>query len=184
MQTLIIRIFRSREAELQCAEWLEAQGWRVTGLEALRPGPDIEATAPDGSDGVFEVKFIGTEDEDFSTIVQSIAGELAGGPVSAYAGINYLLLRIYQAASQFGDNTRRQIAVVIVEDLTWWRFEVPLRESRIDWTNPKFLGADPNWDEFLRKQDRYPAFLSEMASKVPNCMRSGLLRSLPRSSST
>lgn len=37
------RIFRGRLTELQCAEWLEAQGWVIEGLEALRQGPDIEA---------------------------------------------------------------------------------------------------------------------------------------------
>ena len=38
------RMFLGRLVELQCAEWLELQGWTVSGLEALREGPDIDAS--------------------------------------------------------------------------------------------------------------------------------------------
>lgn len=47
------RIFRGRLTELQCAEWLEAQGWVIEGLEALRQGPDIEAITVDGRAAAF-----------------------------------------------------------------------------------------------------------------------------------
>lgn len=160
------RIFRGRIAELQCAEWLETREWVITGLEALREGPDIEATAPDASSAAFEVKFIGTEDNDFDMIVRSIAGEPAGGSVSAYAPINYLLFRVYEAAKQLGQVTRRRIAVVIIEDLTWWRFELQLQNNWLDWNHPKFLAAETDWEEFLKQQNRYPALLSELASVV------------------
>ena len=54
------RIFLSRLAELQFAEWLEGRAWKIIGLEALRTGPDIEAEMHDRIRGFFEVKFIGT----------------------------------------------------------------------------------------------------------------------------
>ena len=38
------RIFQGRFTELLCAASLEAQGWTIVGLEALREGADIEAT--------------------------------------------------------------------------------------------------------------------------------------------
>lgn len=123
------RIFHSRLAELQCAEWLEAQGWVIEGLEALREGPDIEAASAEGAAAAFEVKLIGTEDVDFEMILRNIAGEAAGGPVSAYSGINYLLFRVYEAAKQLAGINSRRIAVVIVEDLTWWRFELQLKNG-------------------------------------------------------
>jgi hypothetical protein len=58
------RIFLGRLVELQFAEWLELQGWTVSGLEALRQGPDFEAYTHDGRPTAFEVKFIGTENDD------------------------------------------------------------------------------------------------------------------------
>lgn len=161
------RIFHSRLAELQCAEWLEAQGWVIEGLEALREGPDIEAASAEGAAAAFEVKLIGTEDVDFEMILRNIAGEAAGGPVSAYSGINYLLFRVYEAAKQLAGINSRRIAVVIVEDLTWWRFELQLKNRWIDWSSPKFVGQDSAWEAFLKElQGRYPDLMSEMPSVV------------------
>ena len=88
------RIFCGRVAELQCAQWLEGRGWAITGLEAIREGCDIEATSPDGSTTAIEVKYIGTEDADFSAIVSSIAGASGARFSSAYSGVNYLLVGV------------------------------------------------------------------------------------------
>lgn len=71
------REFASRVAELHVAEWLECQGWTISGLEALRVGPDIEASAPDGRAVAFEVKYIGTENDDFAQMLASFAGDAA-----------------------------------------------------------------------------------------------------------
>ena len=74
------RIFSGRLAELQCAEWLELQELeRFSGLEALREGPDIEAYANEGQATAFEVKFIGTEHDDFVTILERLVGQTGWG---------------------------------------------------------------------------------------------------------
>lgn len=161
------RIFRSRVAELQFAEWLETRAGAVTGLEALREGPDIEVTFAEGSVTAFEVKFLGGEDEDFRMILQSVAGLPAGGPVSPYAAINYLLFRAYEAAKQFSITSVNRSVVLIVEDLTWWRFRIQLSNRWIDWANPRFIGQDPTWDEFLKEQQkRYPGLPSDVAATL------------------
>jgi hypothetical protein len=147
------RIFLSRFLELQLAEWFEGRAWKVIGLEALRPESDIEAETQDGMRTSFEVKAIGTEDMDFQMILQSLAGDALAESVSPYAAVNYLLFRVYEAAKQLaGKNNGRRIAVVVVNDSTWWRFEVQLRNVWIDWGNPRFLGDDQVWGKFLEKQ--------------------------------
>lgn len=157
------RIFRARLAELQCAEWLEKRGWTITGLEVLREGPDFEAISSKRLPSAFEVKFIGSQDDDFAMILRSIAGEPAGGWVSPYTAINYLIFRGYEAAKQLSGVYVSRIVVLIVEDLTWFRFRLPLKANWVDWANPKFIGNDPAWSDFLKKQrHRYPGLLSEL----------------------
>ncbi|MGH2373902.1 MAG: hypothetical protein ACRDIC_10620 [bacterium] len=56
-------------------------------------------------------------------LLKGIAGEPAGGFVSAYA---------YEAARQLAQVTRRRVAVAIIEDLTWWRFKLQLQGKWID----------------------------------------------------
>ena len=53
------KIFFGWLVELQCAEWLEGRGQKITALEAFREGPDIEATGEDQVHTAFEVKYIG-----------------------------------------------------------------------------------------------------------------------------
>ncbi|HEY5864108.1 MAG TPA: hypothetical protein VI542_00925 [Candidatus Tectomicrobia bacterium] len=156
------RIFSGRLAELQCAEWLELQGWIVSGLEALREGPDIEAYANEGQATAFEVKFIGTEHDDFVTILERLVGQPAGGPVSPYDAANYLLFRVYEAAKQLQRNAYNRIAVVIVEALTWFRFQIQLKHGWINWTNPIFFSGH-TWEGFLaRQRTRYPDLLDDL----------------------
>ncbi|MBI4493209.1 MAG: hypothetical protein HY690_10505 [Chloroflexi bacterium] len=171
------RIFLSRLAELQCAEWLEGQGWLVTGLEALRAGPDIEARMEAGPVTAFEVKLIGTEDEDFGMILKSLAGGSVAASVSPYSGVNYLIFRAYEAARQLARAAGRRIAVVAVAEATWWRFHVRLKHTWIDWANPRFLGQDPKWEEFLKKQrSRYPGIPGDMAAVFGGCDALWILR--------
>lgn len=69
------RIFTGRLAELQVAEWLELNGWTVSGLEALGAAHDIQAIAPGAHTTTsIEVKTIGVEDVDFEMIVASLKG--------------------------------------------------------------------------------------------------------------
>jgi len=156
------RMFAGRLVELQCAEWLELQGWTVSGLEALREGPDIEAYASDGRPTAFEIKFIGTENEDFALLLASLAGHSAGGPVSPYDAANYLLFRVYEAAKQLQRSVCDRIAVVVVEELTWFRFELQLNDGWIDWAHPNFFSGHA-WEGFLAHQrTRYPNLLDDL----------------------
>jgi hypothetical protein len=156
------RMFSGRLVELQFAEWLELQGWTIYGLEALREGRDVEAYASDGQTTAFEVKFIGTENADFVTILESLAGQPAVGLVSPYNAANYLLFRVYEAAKQLQRSACKRIAVVVVEALTWVRFQVQLRDDWIKWANPSFF-SDHTWEGFLALQrTRYPDLLDDL----------------------
>lgn len=156
------KMFTGRLVELQFAEWLELQGWTVSGLEALREGPDIEAYASDRQTTAFEVKFIGTENDDFALILESLAGQPAGGPVSPYDAANYLLFRVYEAAKQLQRSAYDRTAIVVVEELTWFRFELQLRAGWIDWAHPRFFSGHA-WEPFLaRQRTRYPNLLDDL----------------------
>jgi hypothetical protein len=163
------RIFFGRLVELQCIEWLESQGWAVSRFEAFREGPDIEAYTGDNRITAFEVKFIGEEDVDFDIGLRSLAGQPSGRSVSPYVAANYLLFRAYEAAKQLQRMTCDRIAMLVVHDQTWYRFELPLRSNWIDWANPKFFPGDDAWKEFLaRQQTRYP----ELAAGLQPALRS------------
>jgi hypothetical protein len=150
------RMFAGRLVELQFAEWLELQGWTVSGFEAVREGPDIEAYASDGRTTAFEVKFIGPEDGDFAMILKSLASQSTGGLVSPYDAANYLLFRVYEAAKQLERSDCDRIAVVVVDEPTWLRFKSQLNHGWIDWPNPRFFSGHA-WEGFLaRQRTRYP----------------------------
>ncbi len=143
-----MKILNGRIAELQVAEWLESEGWLITGLEAC------DAT---GRTVAFEAKFIGVNDDDFLQIVDSISGQSAGGGVSAYDPIDYLLIRVYEAAKQLRNTDRDRIALVIIDKLAWSiRFAVQLQDQWIDWGNPSFF-FQHDFKEFLEnKQPKHP----------------------------
>ncbi len=86
-------MFYGRIVELQCAEWLEKQGWKISALEAFREGPDIEATDEFRALTAFEIKFIG-QDECRVSNVLSFRGESDYGRGSPYCAMNYLLYRV------------------------------------------------------------------------------------------
>lgn len=157
------RIFFGRLVELQCAEWLESKGWTVSGLEAIQEGPDIEAYASDGPVTAFEVKFIGMEDVDFAITMKSLTGQPAATSVSPYVAANYLLFRAYEAAKQLQRITCDRIAVLVIDDLTWFRFELQIRDNWINWANPTFYSGDSAWEAFLaRQQTRYPQLTADL----------------------
>ena len=89
--------------------------------------------APNGFPTAFEIKLIGLEDADFGMVLQSIAGAPAGTCVSPYTAINYLLFRTYEAAKQLGTISSLKAVILIIDDVTWWRFELQLRKNWIDW---------------------------------------------------
>lgn len=161
------RTFRGRIVELQFAEWLHEAQWAITGLEALGHAIDVEAEKPNRGRFSFEVKFIGTEDDDFCMIVRSLAGRSGGGSVSMYSAANYLLFRIYEAAKQLSRARCVGVAAVVIENLTWWRFDFPLENNYIDWRSPRFLHADHVWDQFVEEQlSQYPDLHSDLAPTI------------------
>jgi hypothetical protein len=87
-------------------------------------------------------------------ILQSLAGQVVVDPVSPYTAVNYLLFRVYEAAKQLAGVKEGRRGAVVVNEVTWWRFAVQLRNEWIDWTNPRFLGGEPDWKQFLVMQQR------------------------------
>ena len=171
------RRFNGRIAELQCAEWLESRGWTIVGLEALRQGPDIEGNWHSGVVTAFEVKSIGSQDIDFDMVVRSMAEGPAAYTVSPYAAINYLLFRLYEASKQLARYNGRRVAVVVIEDLTWSRFQTQLENRWIDWNNPKFFEKDLEWEAFIKtQQSRYPNLYSELQSMVGQIHEASVIR--------
>ena len=122
------RIFRGRLAELQFASWLESQSHVIVGLEALRKGSDIETISKNGQANAFEVKFIGMEDGDFTMLLRSMGGYPAVGAISVYQPINYLLFRVYEAARQLEATNNSKNAVIVIDEISWHRFDLQLRE--------------------------------------------------------
>lgn len=156
------RTFMGRLVELQFAEWLESQGGTVSNLEALREGPDVEAYEFEAGVTAFEIKFISTQDGDFGIILRSLANQSAVASVSPYDAANYLLFRVYEAAKQLQRSTSERIAIVVVEDLTWFRFKLQLNDGWINWDNPQFFSGH-DWGGFLERQRiRYPDIANDL----------------------
>lgn len=133
------KIYFGRIAELQCAEWLETEGWTICDLEAFREGPDIEAVAQNQNPAAFEVKFIGELDECFNNGLKSLRGEDSSTRLSPYGAANFLLFRAYEAAKQLQQSTTNtRIVLLVIDELTWFTFEPQLKNGWIDWKNPAF----------------------------------------------
>jgi hypothetical protein len=156
------KMFYGRVVELQCAEWLEKQGWEISDLEAFREkGPDIEAKGARGDFTALEVKFIGQDDDGFNTVLKGFSGEVAYERRSPYCAANYLLYRIYQSAKQLqGASAITRIALVVVDEQTWFTFELQLKGGWIDWMNPTFMDV---YDPFIdRKRKDNPKLDAEL----------------------
>lgn len=147
------RIFRSRLIELQFALRLEDQSHTIIGLEATRKGSDIETQSEDGVTNAFELKFIGMVDDDFDRIVRTMAGQRAGGAVSVYQPINYLLFRAYEAARQLASSSGKKNVVIVIDEIAWTsRFDMQVRNRWIDWKRPHFIQPDDAFNSFLSGQ--------------------------------
>jgi hypothetical protein len=112
------KIFQGRVVELQCAEWLERQGWEISDLEAFgEESPDIEAKSASGDLTAFEVKFIGQDEDGFDTVLKGFSGEEAYSRSSLDLAANYLLYRVYQSAKQLQRSAASaRIALVVIDD--------------------------------------------------------------------
>jgi len=163
------RIFSGKVTELQCAEWLEAHGWRITGLEALGAGSDIEAEDDLSRRTTFAVKFIGIGDDAFKMILNSIEkGSSARSGPCLYSSSNYLLFRIYEAAKQLAKIDGHRIAVIVIDEGTWVPFKIPLEDHWIDWEHPVFFeNANQAWKQLINKEEvRNPNPMAELTSVV------------------
>lgn len=129
------RMFRGRLIELQYAAWLEDDDHSITGLEAIRHGPDIEARSPDGVDTSYEVKFIGMEDTDFQILLDSMQSGPSGGAISPYQPVNYLIFRVYEASLQLASAIGERVVVIVIDDMAWFRFDMQLGHGWVDWNN-------------------------------------------------
>lgn len=106
-----------------------------------------------------------------------MAGKPSVGVVSPYAAINYLLFRVYEASKQLVGFNGHRIAVLIIDDLTWSRFDIQLENGWIDWTNPVFFEKDSEWDSFIKTQrSRYPNLCSELPSVVGQIHKAWIIR--------
>lgn len=155
----LCRIYLGRITELQIVEWLGSQGWTITELEAFREGSDATAVPPCEGETDVEIKMVGTEDADFESIVQSLAGQPSVRRQSPYAAVNYLLFRVYEAAVQLQRFGRRRAAVVVISD--WDRFQIQLEGGWVNWRTPHFTEQDEELLPTLKA--RYPDLVSESA---------------------
>jgi hypothetical protein len=162
------KIFAGKLAELQCAEWLEInQNWHITSLEALGGSTDIEgAPHSDTSNWVIEVKYIGTEDQDFVTLLEAIQGGHAVSSVSPYTACDFLLSRVYEAAVQMEDRSEPKLAILVVSSDTMARFDMQLTNNWINWNSPSFFNNLDFHEHFDRLKSRYPRIEQDLAEKV------------------
>lgn len=146
----LCRTFQGRLVELQFALRLESQSHKIVGLEAIRKGPDIETLSNQQGATAFEVKFLGVEDGDFRVLLNSMSGHPAGRALSPYMSINYMLLRLYEAARQLRKAIGRKTAVIVIDELSWFRFDMQIKDNWVDWRNPGVIGLDENnWRPLL-----------------------------------
>lgn len=143
------KIFEGRIVELQIANWLEALGWKITGLEALGANTDIECIRPIGLKSAVEVKYIGQGDEEFEQVVNAIQGKPSGGLGRDSDACNYLILRAYEAAKQIKNTGHRRIAVIVVDSSAHIFLKIPLENNFINWEEPSFLNASNDWGKWL-----------------------------------
>ena len=172
------RVFTGRVTEFQCAEWLERQSWTIANLEALGARHDIEAKAPAGILTAFEVKSIGIRDEEFQMILRSMKEGPSGGPVPTYSGINYLLLRVYEAAKQLRRFDGARVAIAVIDDVAWSGFDLQLQDHWLDWAHPAFFEGNETWETFLgQEMNRWcPNVRIELASVVQGIDRVWIVR--------
>jgi len=134
------RIFQGRITELQVAYWLESNGSRITGLEATGSDHDIKLLDPSSKDVAIEVKFIGQEDDEFRQGVNGLNNVPAGGLWSANAACNYLLFRLFEAATQLRGSSDRRIVICVIDGASL--LPTAVRLGPIDWTWPVFTAVN------------------------------------------
>jgi hypothetical protein len=162
----LLSMFRGKLVEIQFASWLENQSHKILGLEATRPGPDIESVCARGHGHAFEVKFLGLEKGDLLMIQDSLDGHPVCGPISPYQAVDYLLFRVYEAARQLEKSTTKRNAVIVINEMSMFRFCGQLSENWIDWDNPQFMAEDDTWKQLLGQPKKYPGLPLDLCDKI------------------
>lgn len=167
------RLFEGKLAELRCAAWLEDKNWKINDLEAIGGMFDIEATSPKGIEWAIEVKFIGQEDDKFEETQKSISsGEgVFGGSFNPYVGYNFLLFKVFEAAYQLSESTKRRLAIIVISNMAWSFLEMPIEDA---WMGNRPLSffeveASLKWKKFLsckKNEMRFSNIENELDSKV------------------
>jgi len=148
------RRFFGKIVEIQIADWLSNDGWRVLGLEALGAEADIVAERPESGSWVVDIKYIGQETSEFDRTVEALSsGEAAVGSGTLYGSINYLLFRVFEGARDLSASSSRKLCVVVIDALAWPSFEMALLHGWVDWAEPAFVPTEEvDWNRFLEEQ--------------------------------
>lgn len=150
------RGYRGKLTELQCAEWLEDNQYEIINLEALNGKHDIEAINSNLESCVFEVKFIGRDDNVFLKTHKLDASDNIN-TFSLYQASDFLLIKAYDAAKQFSSkiSDKKHIALIVIENVSWPQFEQVVKDDWLNLDSPKFLEDNPSvsWRNFIKKLD-------------------------------
>lgn len=139
--------------EMVYSHWLESEGYEISGLAAIGANADIEAIKG-GQKYLFEIKYIGINDDLFKDIVASLNKQKTSGRWSPEDTINYIISRIYEATKQLQKiqvkEKKKSVAVVIISALSWFTVSSFIKDKRwIDWDDPSFINnATKKWDAF------------------------------------
>lgn len=128
------KMFRSRLVELQFASWLEAEDWTILGLEALGGSSDIKACSPEGRRTSFEMKFIGLEDKSFGEEIEALNYPPKVIRLDPYENLDYLTVRICDAADQLSQEKDHKVALIVVDNFYWHRFDLQIQERWANWS--------------------------------------------------
>jgi len=136
---------------------------------------DIEGLSSDRVATAFEVKFLAQREVLFELNRASFSNPTSGS-LGVYSPIDYLLFRLYEAARQLQNSHAKRIAVAIVSDYDV-SYRIPLSESWVDWTNPKFLKRDSEIQVFLAAQyEKNPDLDAELKSFITGLSEIWILR--------
>lgn len=129
--------FQSRFIELGVAELLSPET-KVIGLEALGADFDILTESNSQMKNAVEVKFIAQEQAVFSLVVDAIQKSCAVTvALDIDAPYDYLLYRIYEAATQLQAHNGQRTVAAVVNDYEL-SYQIGLEAKWINWDRPQF----------------------------------------------
>lgn len=164
------RRFMSRWMEIKFAQWLESKGWRTSSMEALGGKFDYSGFNPEGVKSDFEVKYIPKEDVAYELNVAAFNDEngVAVGHFDIYSPVDYLLLRIANAAKQLRKSVECRIVCIIAEEYHR-ALRIPLSDNPpwIELQDPQFTGLSEAIDPLLKKERaKNPSFDSDLITDI------------------